>query len=319
MMNHEATILFATDFSDSAEQAYPYAVALTKALNGRLLLLNVLQVPMEMDLEYPVNELYLKQLGGESWIELQRIERMAQEDGLVTALRQMVGEAAHCIDEAAAEEAATLIVMGTHGRTGLSRLLMGSTAEKVVREAPCPVLTVRPTEGARSPDSRRRSDIDCVLVPLDFSDFSQAALEFATLLAKKLSARVRLIHALEATSYPLDFSLMHITDEKAHQSAVRARLEELASAVRADGIPTDIRCQVANPAELILAESKVAAGYLIVMGTHGRRGLSRLALGSVAESIVRQAPCPVLTVKSPKYQTGVVSKADYAVRTQPST
>jgi universal stress protein A len=146
------------------------------------------------------------------------------------------------------------------------------------------------------------AQIKRLLVPIDFSQYAQEAFEFAAVLAKQLGARVRLVHALEPAAYPLDFSLIHVSDQKVKYEWVREQLEVLVSVLKADGITADSVSEVGTPAERILAQTKADSGDVIVMGTHGRRGLSRLAIGSVAEEVVNRAPCPVVTVKCPKYK-----------------
>ncbi len=313
-MLEDGRILLATDFSVPAQRAYAYAARLVSALGARLVIVNVLAVPPGLDPGFPVNSIYLKQLQDESKFELGRLVRVAEENGLRPELRQVPGDPAALISEVAGEVKAALIVMGTHGRTGLDRLLLGSTAEKVVREAPCPVLTVRVTESDEQEPVPARVKWHRLLVPIDFSECAQEAFEFAAMLAGKLGVGIRLVHAMEAVAYPLDFKLMHVSDEKALQARVRERLHELVSVLKDNGIAAESVCKVGVPAEVILAQIKdrpaegTELGDVIVMGTHGRRGLGHLALGSVAEYVVRSAACPVLTVKSPKYQLARVAK-----------
>ena len=303
-MIEDPSILFATDFSVPAQRAYAYAVRLVEAFSARLVIVNVLETPPGLDPVFPVNSLFLKQMEHETKLELGRLILAAENAGLRPVCRQVHGSPADAISHVAEETGAGLIVMGTHGRTGWDRVLLGSTAEKVLREAPCPVLTVRAADSDEASNIPLRIHVQRLLVPIDFSEYAQEAFEFAATLAQKLGAGVCLVHALEASAYPLDFSLMHVSDEKALHERVRARLQELVSVLKADGIAAECTTTVGVPAEVILAQAKGNLGGsadVIVMGTHGRRGLSRLALGSVAACIVKHAGCPVLTVKSPKY------------------
>jgi nucleotide-binding universal stress UspA family protein len=305
-MSEEQRILLATDFSKPAERAYAYAARLAKVLNAKVVILNVLEGPPGLDREFPVNTVFIKQLQEESDREMAKLVRIAEKDGLACESRQVYGGPAACIAKVAGEMAATLIVMGTHGHTGWSRLLLGSNAEAVVREAPCPVLTVRMTavDTAGTPGSVK---IERLLVPIDFSEFAQEALEYAAVLAKQLGAKVRLVHAMEAAAYPLDFALFGVSEEAALRGRIQGRLRELVSVLKVDGIVAESVCEVGTPFEAIVRQAQDnRAGTVdaIVMGTHGRRGLNRLALGSVAEYVVRHATCPVFTVKSPRYLHG---------------
>lgn len=300
-------IIFATDFSAPAERAYAYAAKLASAFGARLIILNVLEGPPGLDREFPVNTLFLKRLQEESDRAMAALIRIAQADGLQPEPRQVYGNSASCIATVAGKEAASLIVMGTHGRTGWDRLLLGSTAAAVVREAPCPVLTVRMVEQERADGILKASPIDRLLVPMDFSEFAQEAFEYAAMLAKQLGARIRLVHAMEAAAYPLDFALFGVSEEAALRGRIQARLQELVAVLKADGVDAEVVCEVGTPAEVIVKEAvrfRLGLKGAIVMGTHGRRGLNRLALGSVAEYVVRHAACPVFTVKSPRYRYG---------------
>jgi nucleotide-binding universal stress UspA family protein len=294
-------IIFATDFSASAALAYAYGVSLVKALHARMLILNVLEGPPGLDREFPVNTLFLKQLQEESDHELAKLARLAEKDGIPYETRQVYGKPAAGVVAVAKETVPALVVLGTHGRTGWDHLLLGSTAEAVVREAPCPVMTVRMVE------QEQADHIDRLLVPMDFSEFAQEAFEYAAMLAKQLGARIRLVHAMEAAAYPLDFALFGVSEEAALRGRIQTRLQELVSVLKADGVDAEVVCEVGTPAEVIVKEAvrfRLGLKGAIVMGTHGRRGLNRLALGSVAEYVVRHAACPVFTVKSPRYRYG---------------
>ncbi len=311
MADHsDGRILLATDFSKPAQQAYTYAAKLATAFSTRMVILNVLEGPPGLDREFPINALYLKQLQEEADRELANLVRLAKRDGLGAEPWLEYGVPAQRISQAAEKTAAALIVLGTHGRTGWNRALLGSTAEAVVRDAPCPVLTVRVTEEAAG--LPRAATIERLLVPIDFSECAQEALEYAARLAKQVNARVRLVHAMTAAAYPLDFALFGVSEEKALRKKVHEHLDELVSVVKADGIVAEGVCEPGAPAEVILKHAKEDGAGAIVMGTHGRRGLSHLALGSVAEYVVRHAACPVFTVKSPRYRYKKTSEVDDA-------
>lgn len=303
-------VLLATDFSAPAELAYAYGAGLAKALHAGMLILNVLEGPPGLDREFPVNTLFFKQLQEESDRELAKVSRVAEKDGIAYETRQVYGKPAACVVTVAKEMMPALIVLGTHGRTGWDRLLLGSTAEAVVREAPCPVLTVRMS-------AQGTGVIERVLVPLDFSEFAQEAFEYAAVLAKQFGAKVRLVHALEETAYPLDFALFGVSEAAALRGRIQARLQELVAVLKADGVDAEVVCDVGTPAEVIVKEAerfRLGAKGAIVMGTHGRRGLNRLALGSVAEYVVRHAACPVFTVKSPRYRHGEMREVSDATQ-----
>lgn len=301
LVPEERGILLATDFSVPARRAYSYAAQLARTLDTKVVLLNVLEGPPGLDREFPVNTLFLKQLQEESDREMTALVEAAKRDGLRPEPWQVYGNPAACISKSAGEMGAELIVMGTHGHRGWSRLLLGSTAEAVVREAPCPVLTIRTTEADAAAERLDSPAIRRLLVPIDFSECAQEALEYAATLARQLGARLALVHAMEAAAYPLDFALFGVSEEAALRGQVQFSLRGLVSALKAEKIDAESLCAVGTPAEIILKEAKDGPADAIVMGTHGRHGLSHLAIGSVAEHVVRQAACPVFSVKSPRY------------------
>jgi nucleotide-binding universal stress UspA family protein len=109
---------------------------------------------------------------------------------------------------------------------------------------------------------------------------------------------------LEPVSYSLDFSLTHAGEARAQRERLEARLSEMAASLRRAGLAAGHVLRGGAPADSLLDWSREQAYDLIVMGTHGRRGVSHLVSGSVAEAVLRHAFCPVLTVKSPKFGPG---------------
>jgi nucleotide-binding universal stress UspA family protein len=140
-----------------------------------------------------------------------------------------------------------------------------------------------------------------MLVPHDFSDTAEYALSYALELASKLGARITVVHAYELPSYGYPESLA-LTGEvvESIQRAAEASLENVAARSRRPGLEVDALLRLGPAWSEINASAKEMHGDLIVMGTHGRQGLSRAFLGSVAEKVVRTAPCPVLTVHGPE-------------------
>ena len=192
-----------------------------------------------------------------------------------------------------------LIVMGTHGRSGVSHLLMGSVAEKVVRTAPCPVLTVRETP----PGSKRaKTGMTRILVATDFSPPSDAAVACARKLAAGFGASLHLLHVLDEPSAGAAFgSEFYLADPPdARMARLKDAQERLAHRVTAhdpSGTPATTEVIFGRSAQTIVDYADDGDFDLIVMGTHGRSGMAHLLMGSVAESVVRTAPCPVLAVR----------------------
>jgi nucleotide-binding universal stress UspA family protein len=177
----------------------------------------------------------------------------------------------------------------------MAHLLLGSVAEKVARTAPCPVLTLREAPRASGLDGLR------ILVPTDFSPSSDAALGVARRLAAKVRGAVRLLHVIEQPARSTSFgSELSIPEPSREDQAATPRVH-LSQRMLVDSrsrvkIDSDV---VFGPTGAMIAAYAGDNGFdLIVMGTRGRSGLAHLLMGSVAESVIRTAPCPVLTVKS---------------------
>lgn len=204
-----------------------------------------------------------------------------------------------------------LIVLGTHGRRGLSRVLLGSTAREVIQLAPCPVLTVRPGAGeAAMPQLRGGS----VLVAVDFSDSAREALRQAVRLAEAFDARIDLIHVIEDLFHPVGvgYTLRSLHEV---EPDIEERMDEALRVFRDEVAPDSPRfgrreVRTGAPARAIAEAAEQLGSRLVVMGTKGLRGFDHLVMGSVAEAVARTAPCPVLTVKA----TDAVTAAREAIQ-----
>jgi nucleotide-binding universal stress UspA family protein len=139
-----------------------------------------------------------------------------------------------------------------------------------------------------------------ILVPHDFSDTAQGALTYALDLAEKLGARVTIVHAYEVVYGFPESGQLTATMLGEVERAARTALDALLTRTRRPGIKVEGLLRQGAPWSEIDAVAKEAKADLIVIGTHGRRGLSRALLGSVAEKVVRTAPCPVITVRGPE-------------------
>jgi nucleotide-binding universal stress UspA family protein len=216
------------------------------------------------------------------------------------------GAAATVIIETAGADKETLIVMATHGRSGLSRWLLGSVAEKVLRGTSNALLLVRASHQARTD-----GQLGSVVVPLDGSELGELALPPALDLAKSTNLEVVLVRAYElpATAYyrgedypPGAEAFIPSYEELVAAASAEAReyLDAKVKDLRSQGLEK-VRSQVLEGAagEEIIKFSHKTRGSLIAMCTHGRSGVTRWVLGSVTEKVVRHADAPVLVVRAP--------------------
>jgi nucleotide-binding universal stress UspA family protein len=293
-------ILLATDFSRPAGRAEEYAASLAATWHAGLTVMTVLEFPPGMDPEYPVNQQYLAQRMSEACDQLADLKQRALRRGIQAGTRIATGIPSEQILEAAQGENADLVVLGTRGKTGLAHVLLGSTAERVIRRSPCPVLAVHMDQSSKPGPVV----LDRLLVPIDGSDCSLDALEYAAIVAKLAKASIDLLHVLEPVAYGLDFTFANAQQRTQTRDRATKQVDELCSALSASGLTVKRHVVGGVPIDSILSQAQALSSDMIVMGTHGRRGLSHVLAGSVTEAVLRRAPCPVLTVRSPKFHAG---------------
>jgi len=293
------TILFPTDFSSVAEGAFAHAAHLALRTGATIHVFNV-HSPEEGDAENPMEFLPVEPVEGTQVAEAtpQRVEvkTATQERGTVSVVYIQTDSSSptEAINNHARTHDVDLVVMGTHGRKGVNRLLSGSVTEEVVRQAPCPVFTVLAGEDERTPPT-----IDRVLAPVDLSEQSPSVVDHAAGLSEAYAAPLDLLHVVEEAAYPTVYGIDPLTPSLPDvQDRAREALETLAARI---DIGTDmVHAHVLSgyAARDIVEFAEENASDLIVMATHGRTGLERFLIGSVAEKVVRRAPCPVFTIKS---------------------
>ncbi|MFO0775384.1 MAG: universal stress protein [Nitrospiraceae bacterium] len=293
-------ILVATDGSEAARPAEDCARDLAQVCGASLDLVSVVEFESWRDLSYDVNRLYLDARQREVREALdEAAARLRVGDRPVTT-HDPVGNPSQEIVALAASLPADLVVLGTHGRTGLDHVLIGSTAERVVRAATCDVLTIRAGVAHASvgeSGAQRKPPFQRLLVPVDFSDYSQAVVDAATRLARGFGSLLTLLHIVEPIGYGVDFTIRHALSGSALREDAERALDQLVATCRAQGVTAEGRVVPGLPTDAIVRAAEACESDAIVMGTHGRRGWSRLRFGSVAEAVVRQAGCPVITVR----------------------
>jgi nucleotide-binding universal stress UspA family protein len=270
-------ILCPVDLSEPSRHALSHAIALARRYEGRVTLLNVAP-------ELPALREELRAFVGTAADQVP-LEAVVVE-----------GDPARTIVERARGMSADLVVMGTHGRSGVERWVLGSVAEKVLRKAHCPVFTVPPssTPAAKGDPRFRR-----ILCPVDFSRPSLEAVKHALSLAEAAKARLTLLHVVDWLSSP--------------ESRRGRRWDEYRAYVERDGlrrlrdlVPAKTRnqCELreavvfGKPWGKVLRLAAEEESDLVVMGVHGRGALDLMLFGSTTQHVVRAATCPVLTIRT---------------------
>jgi nucleotide-binding universal stress UspA family protein len=287
------TVLCASDLSDAAGEPIEQAAAMAREDGARLVVLHVVPVPIVVP--EAVGEVVPPLVNPEVVYarEKEALDRqVAQHPAAASAIRELIQASGSTVDEilgrAQALEAG-VVVVASHRRSSVERVLLGSTALSLVRRARCPVLV------ARKPGQRGK-----VVVATDLSLTSLPALRAAAEEARRRQARLIVVHALDLP--PAELALGNAVvpappDDPRSRSALRRAAEQrLASFLRKAEVESDPIVAEGAPAASIVALAEQAAVELVVVGTTSGRRLEHALLGSVAEAVVRRAPCSVLTV-----------------------
>jgi nucleotide-binding universal stress UspA family protein len=276
-------ILCPVDFSDNSIAALGQAAKLARKDDALLYLMHVEFVPMSNPAEL-ADYVTLSTEPGKL-----RLEPIARKY-LAKVRHQLVvqfGWPAEVIEKAAQDLDVDLIVMATHGRTGITRLFLGSIAEHVVRASERSVLSFGPGTAIGA--------LKNILCPVDFDPNSIAALNFGWRLAQKYRAAISLLHVVRLPFEPSEVPIEPATPE--WEQDARGQLMKIAVENLGAKAKYKLVVRRGDPAGAILEVEKELRPDLIVMATHGRTGLSHLVLGSVAERTVRESTVPVLTVR----------------------
>lgn len=280
-------ILVPLDGSVTAQAILPLLRRLLRRRDSEVLLLSVAPPPIA---EAQVSMIDASLAASREYIL--GVKATLKEQGIRVRAEVRMGPPAGVILDMAEDEHVTLIAMATHGRTGLNRALMGSVAEQVLRKSPVPVFVVRPfwSYEVLPPKTAPEKPYAGILVPIDRSEISGAALGPAAELAELFGARLVLLHVLDVPKRG------KAEGKLSDESLARAALEDQARTLK--GIETAVVVDRGEPAKVILDNARFHGCDLIAMATHGRSGISRLVVGSVTEQVLRDAKVPVLIVRA---------------------
>jgi nucleotide-binding universal stress UspA family protein len=296
------TILCPVDFSESSDRALDYALAVARRHEGRVSVMHVLPTVLADPELYPyLSEPVLPSADAKdrAYRRLGEFVHRAIAEGIGADVILEDGDVVEEVLKKAKRLEADLIVMGTHGRRGFRRLLLGSVTERVLRQSEAPVLSISPS--APAVGTGEPGPFQKILCPVDFSPASLAGLAVGLAL-RRGSAELLVLHAVEfylpALGEPVAFDYAELRER--HRSQGKAKLEELVpEAARAHTRLETVVLESGSPYQEILRTAERDRCDLIVMGVAGRSSADLLFFGSTANHVVRAAACPVLTVRPP--------------------
>lgn len=291
------TILWPTDFSDASAHALDHAVAVAQWYSARIVALHAYS-PALVESPVPIGA----GASEDTWAEGAEVMRLREEvgnrqarTGLDISTHMIYGPPVPAIVRYASEQGVDLIVIGTHGASGFEHLILGSVTEKVLRRSLRPVLTVPPRAQATSSLPFKR-----IICPTDFSASSLAAIRLAFSFAREGDAALTLLHVLEDSDehelfVPRVYDVHHHRQLR-EQHASRHLASLVPESVR-EWSRTTVRVTAGKPYQEVLRVAQEERADLIVIGVQGRTPMNMMLFGSTTNQVVRQATCPVLTVK----------------------
>lgn len=301
LVMHIQRILCPVDYSEFSRHAVDQALAVGRWYGGRLTVMHVVP-PSTVPLIAPVPSQHEPHVVTPEDCELLRQQAArfvaAESGGAAVEVEIVVGGIVDEVVSRAKSLPADIVVMGSHGRSGFDRLMLGSVTERTLRKAPCPVLIVP----HRAPDAVPTGPVPYrhVVCAVDFSPSSMRALEYAVSLAGKAGARVTALHVVELARV-FEPTVIPVPDTMSYYERLAADARERLRRLIAAGTPADVYVEGVlargKPYQEILRVATEQSADLIVLGAHG--GIAGLmAFGSTVNQIVRQADCPVLTVRA---------------------
>jgi nucleotide-binding universal stress UspA family protein len=266
------TLLIASDGSEFSKNAIREAINLAKICSSKLIAVSAVKTNLEFESVLPQ---VVEKDEQEATKHLEWVRNQAQKEGVECETIVSLGEEPYqdIIDQASKNKV-NMIIMGTHGRTGMKRLMMGSVTAKVIGHAPCNIL-VLPIDA--------KVEFKNVLIATDGSKYSDAAASEALKIAKRCGSSLTVIS---------------VASSDAEISSAKDNVKKVTETAEKEGIKTKEVVVKGKPYEAIVETSKQKRADLIVVGSHGRAGLERLLMGSVTERVIGHSESAVLVVKA---------------------
>ena len=266
------TLLIASDGSEFSKNAIREAINLAKICSSKLIAVSVVKTNLEFESVLPQ---VVEKDEQEATKHLEWVRNQAQKEGVECETIVSLGEEPYqdIIDQASKNKV-NMIIMGTHGRTGMKRLMMGSVTAKVIGHASCNIL-VSPIDA--------KVEFKNVLIATDGSKYSDAAASEALKIAKRCGSSLIVIS---------------VAASGAEFGSAKDNVKKITETAEKEGIKTEEVVAKGKPYEVIVETSKQKKADLIVLGSHGRAGLERLLMGSVTERVIGHSESAVLVVKA---------------------
>jgi len=287
------SILCPVDFSEFSAAAYQYALSLAEYYQARLICLHIVELWKYPFADYAAHEAdyakFSKALNEGGEVQLHKFVQKYSSHGIQPELVIRQGNASDCTLWFAQKENLELIVMGTHGRRGFDRLVLGSTTDRVIRKAACPVLVVSNASHkalTTGPDGRHR--LSRILYCTDFSHNSERARGYAVSVAAEYSAELVLLHVAENAS--------DVDRAKAMIAERTQELDKLGSEMEGKNLKVRSTVRCGKPYEEIVRYATETEASLIIMTARGGDAVDRAVFGSTTYRVIQLGPCPVLAV-----------------------
>ena len=289
-------ILCPVDFSEFSASGLAWAAAFAQLFGSDITVLHVLSAPVPPvgSETYPAWLPQVPDTRESIADDLQLLLGPLSSAGVTVRTQIAEGNTAAAIVRHAVEHDVDLVVMGTHGRSGFDRLTLGSVAEKVLRKAPCPVLTIPPGAARTAMDVSVRR----ILCPTDMSTGSAFAMDFALSLADRAHAAVTALHVVETMEARPELSGA-LSELQRRRCDTELQFLEESNAARAGGNAITNAVTLGRLYLEILRMVEERAIDVIVMGVRGRGPVDMALFGSTTNQVVRRAACPVVTVCAP--------------------
>lgn len=297
MINKFKRIVVPTDFSDTADTAIKLAAELSEFYAANLDVVNVVDATVYAYAGYPFASLSKELMTGAEEA-LNKVKIAVKNAKLNRYL--LSGSPAREIADHAKRHKADLIVIGTHGHGAVARFFLGSVADRVVHESDCPVIVTKSPKGKVKHTRKKAKPFERILFPTDFSDTSKRALDAAVAMTEDMDAELFVLHVID------DSLISTHVEEERHiilKELRRHALDEMRKQLPAElmkNFETIGAVKRGDPGKQIASYAETHHCDLVVMGTHGRTGVERVLIGSVADKVVRRANCAVYLVRPGK-------------------